>query len=528
MLKARYLALANPFLAAIFPILYLYGRNVDEVPLGNTLTAILVVLAATLVFLSILWLLLRDGVKAGFIASLWLVIFFAFGHVYDLIEGKSIAGLVVGRYSLLLIVTFAVALVPLGLAFRYPGVARAATSYITGALVVLIVVNVVTIIQSEVSSSDVAAPPLDGAGRTGPLAAQGVEMPDIYYIILDSYARQDVLQDLYNFDNSGFLNYLMENNFYVASQSRPNYVFTFLSLSSSLNMQYLDHIPEAIGTDSTDHSIPHRMIRENKVMQLLKEQGYRVVLLPSPWSVTASNPQADVTAHVYSAWNVGQAVLAPIVGNDFGSSLLVTTALAPFARKWGWISTHEAALFTNNMSELKEIPDMEGPNFTFAHFFPPHAPYLFDRDGNVLKGGASLTDPTDKVKYVDQLIWVNKSIQDAIDHILRTSEGKSVIVVQGDHGPASLELETVDGDFSGDPDELREKASILNAYYLPESCDSNALYESMTPINSFRLIFDACFGTDFGLLEDRTFWSRPERPFKYIPIEDLFRLSEES
>ena len=29
--------------------------------------------------------------------------------------------------------------------------------------------------------------------------------PDIYYIILDGYARSDVMKSLFDFDNSGFL-----------------------------------------------------------------------------------------------------------------------------------------------------------------------------------------------------------------------------------------------------------------------------------------------------------------------------------
>ena len=33
--------------------------------------------------------------------------------------------------------------------------------------------------------------------------------PDIYYIILDGYARLDILENLYGYDNSDFLNYFL-------------------------------------------------------------------------------------------------------------------------------------------------------------------------------------------------------------------------------------------------------------------------------------------------------------------------------
>ena len=44
--------------------------------------------------------------------------------------------------------------------------------------------------------------------------------PDIYYIILDGYARSDVMQELFNFDNTGFLERLRHKGFFVAQAAR--------------------------------------------------------------------------------------------------------------------------------------------------------------------------------------------------------------------------------------------------------------------------------------------------------------------
>ncbi len=53
---------------------------------------------------------------------------------------------------------------------------------------------------------------------------------------------------------------------------------------------------------------------------------------------------------------------------------------------------------------------------------------------------------------------------------------------------------------------------ILNAYYIPNEAASS-LYPSITPVNSFRLIFDSYFGTDLGLLEDRNYLATYEMPY---------------
>jgi hypothetical protein len=45
---------------------------------------------------------------------------------------------------------------------------------------------------------------------------------------------------------------------------------------------------------------------------------------------------------------------------------------------------------------------------------------------------------------------------------------------------------------------------ILNAYYLPEDGSQN-LYSAITPVNSFRLIFDTYFGSNYGLTHDTSY-----------------------
>jgi hypothetical protein len=83
-------------------------------------------------------------------------------------------------------------------------------------------------------------------------------MPDIYYIILDGHGRADVLAMLYNVDNSTFTNGLEQRGFKVASQSRSNYMRTIQSLSSSLNMSYLDSWSMAMGDRQRGGQWRHR------------------------------------------------------------------------------------------------------------------------------------------------------------------------------------------------------------------------------------------------------------------------------
>ncbi len=51
--------------------------------------------------------------------------------------------------------------------------------------------------------------------------------------------------------------------------------------------------------------------------------------------------------------------------------------------------------------------------------------------------------------------------------------------------------------------------------------DSNltkSLYESITPVNTFRIMFNQFHGGDFEILKDQTYFSKYETPFNFIPI----------
>lgn len=51
---------------------------------------------------------------------------------------------------------------------------------------------------------------------------------------------------------------------------------------------------------------------------------------------------------------------------------------------------------------------------------------------------------------------------------------------------------------------IRQKMGVLNAYYLP-NVEKSLLYPSITPVNTFRLVFNLYFNTNFELLPDKSF-----------------------
>jgi hypothetical protein len=113
------------------------------------------------------------------------------------------------------------------------------------------------------------------------------------------------------------------------------------------------------------------------------------------------------------------------------------------------------------------------------------------------------------------VIYVNRLLTEAIDRILELSDTPPVIILQGDHGPgAHLDWEI--------PSDLvvRERYSILNAYLVPEETRS-LLYPEITPVNSFRALFDGTFGADLPLLEDRVYFTPEAALYRFLDVTEI-------
>ena len=65
---------------------------------------------------------------------------------------------------------------------------------------------------------------------------------------------------------------------------------------------------------------------------------------------------------------------------------------------------------------------------------------------------------------------------------------------------------------------MKERMKIFSAYYLPEK-DNQLLYETITPVNSFRIVFNLYFDTEYELLEDKSYFGELSE-LTLVPPED--------
>ena len=346
--------------------------------------------------------------------------------------------------------------------------------------------------------------------------------PDIYYIILDAYARVDILEEFYGYDNSEFIENLENLGFFVSDEARSNYSQTFFSLSSSLNMKYINYLADELGEDSINTNLTHEMIGNNTVAHFLKERGYGIINFSSGWGPTDRLTVADV--------NYMNEVTFKFLGrnlnlNEFYIVFLQTTILSPFIKDPMADQARSNILYA--FDKLTEIPYQRGKKMVIAHFNSPHPPYLFDENGEEIPeavlelAGESFSD---RENYLKQLKFVNKRVTDTLKKIIERSEEKPVIILQSDHGPASILGHPFEWTRPHSEEGVKERMSILYAYYGPEGKD--LFGEKVTPVNAFRMIFDEYFETEYGVLENKNYFSDYNYMYEFFDVTNKLDIKE--
>jgi hypothetical protein len=502
----------HPVLFAVAPIVFVYAYNGTKIPIDprELLLPIALSLAMTAVLWTVMGFAFGSATRVAPVVSLFLVLFFSYGHVAGALRLNSRTWAVLLPFWALLMAVGA------WLAARHSRPAVRGQQFGTTVLLnciatAILAVNLATGLQAFVHRT----PRIERTPRRA-IAATGAAHPDIYYIILDGYARADILERIYNYDNSGFLDRLRQMGFYVAGKSRSNYCQTVSSLASSLNLMYLDSIADALGPESRDKRPLVNMLAGSRLMTFLRQQGYAVMAF-----ATGYGPTDFKDAEFYRA--------PPWAVSEFRNVLLGTTLVPPLLEVLGLRTQfdlhRERILYA--FGHLADAVQVEPPVFVFAHIVAPHPPFVFGADGERLNPGGvyHLLDGShlrrmDRAlqseyvtRYRDQLVFVNTLVLTALQRILAQSTARPYVILQGDHGPGSrLDWE------SAESTDMAERTSILNAYYFPGQ-DYSKLYDSITPVNTFRVIISQLFDTTLALLPDRTYFNTFSRPYYFYDVD---------
>ena len=505
-----------PFLAALYPVLYLVSVNISETtPLAGLRSALLFLALALLAFM--FFLACTRSVQRSALYTLavvlvfFLIFFVLYAPVYTTLREVKLAGHVLGRHrylvpaSALLVGVTAVLLLIFGR--RIPRkVLNGLSAFLNVAALVLTLLPVITIVSATIKEKNAVAESSAALPAVTTLAAIE-QQPDIYYIILDMDTSENAMVQLMNYDDSAFTHALEERGFFVSTCSRSNYDSTKQSLTSSLNMDYLQDLDVSGGMDGL-----YPLVQQSRVRRLLEGAGYETWAFKTGYSYLDLKDAAHYSDPTSGALNL---LTYPGITNFESLILSISAGQVLYENRDGLSKQMQTFIDAPYMQRREEIfnimdslpqaaaDESASPKFVYAHILAPHDPFVFDETGEPAFRRFPFTQNKDpefgagygwdeyKKAYVNEVIYLHGAVIEMIDQILANSQIPPVIILQGDHGipwskPYSAQFE------------------ILNAYYFP-GVSEPGYYDGISPVNSFRLLFNDYFDAAYPLLPDESY-----------------------
>ena len=527
----------HPFLIAFFPIMAIYSVNIGLIQLEQFIFPTILIVGSALLFFLCLKYILKNGKKAALIVTLAFIIFFSFGHVYNMLNQVSIGDTDLGSNRTLLpifVISFGIGSF---LIIRTKRTLDNATSIVNTISIVFITVIVAMVgieafgcdeclIQQTYSLGIFSNQIMDSTlyfEEHSFSVSESDSLPNVYYIILDGYPRNDVLKKHLDFDNNEFINFLKQREFYVAENSYSNYSLSSTSIPATMNMNYINFLTDELGEDSRSYDPllgkDFGLYADNQVIKNFKSMGYKVAKIGSVPMYLHEIPLADLSLCYKSIH---------LMDNRLFDTVARTSMIGYFIERWSEDLQRQIILCA--FEELPKISSYyEEPVFVWSHIMLPHFPLIFGANGEPITPGESLlvmnnphvfegTDSSWNIKqqFLQQLQFANKKSMELVDKILE-NEKQSIIIIQSDHGSAF----DVDLDDPTD-DDVHQRLSNINAIYFPDEKPREILMNDPTNVNTFRIVFNSYFGSDYDILEDKIYWNLSfKKPFWFKDVTSV-------
>jgi hypothetical protein len=385
----------HPFLFAALPFLYMLYVNLDQVSSLAALRIVgLTVLGVALIY-GLAWLLLHDSIRAGLAASLCVLLWYTCYHITAL--------LLVLPLSMLAVINW-----------KMKGRFEKIINLFLNMISICMTVFIVSMISLTGVRRDLHL------GNHSNLPAS--HSPDVYFIVLDSFGSPALLQERFGYNAQPFVAQLQQLGFRVRDCRSPA-TDTKDSLTAMLN-----------GDTKLPYTYDHLV--HSALRTTLERQGYSTWAFSTGW----------IWTEFLDADRYYQPAYGPMT--EFEAFALTLTPLRSFidlnvAR--GRMTRLRA------LSLLAHLPDAASDptaQFVFAHFIPPHPPFVFGPNGETLDpaifensawnfGDASNNEYLPKLYdkgYIGQLQYVEKALPPVLEKIIHAAP-ESIIILTGDHGP---------------------------------------------------------------------------------------------
>lgn len=528
----------HPILYSILPVLVLYSHNIRESWPSLMMRPIFFCLLLLFVSWIFFFVIFRDKHKSSIISSVWLILFFSYGHSFLYLANSGFFELLpIGPH--LFLIGFYLGILSFVYLVLYVSKksVQPFTAFFNIASVTLLALNLIPLLPFEfnrllaLQKLQVYTDTMYEKDYSAFSQTDVQQYPDIYYFVFDRFPNHTIAHEYFEYDTTPFLSELESKNFYVATQSAANYPSTYQSLSSSLSSTHLTFLEEMVGSEYADQTILYKaLIENNQTVQFLKDNGYKVYHLGSNWEPTKQSNVADENLNLYLGFNEFESFIYEntiwnaLVGKLTNKSLFTGVEILEIRQK-------NIPYQRDQISRIAQS-DKDQPKFVFNHYLLPHPPYLFDANCDALSF-EEVRKREDILAYTDQITCAEKLMLEYADVIISNSKRPVVIVFQSDEGPYLPHEYFNDTAYvqTENNDAYKIHSRILNAYYFSDVTGSEnqkgeyqqtGLSQNISPVNTFNIIFNRYFGTQIELVPNETYvFSNENTPYNFTDITHL-------
>jgi len=495
-----FLIVPHSILAVMFFLLHDVNENFGLIPLNLFMKYLGVYLGLCGILLGISFLFFKEKIKAFIFATLILCMFFSFGAGQDKLKSMPLPSWM-SSYSVILLGTVLFFLVMAFFLKRSKRDFSPFNQYLQVFFSLVTFMELVSFCYYSISHQEVNN---ELGDRSKKLSKQyqpcnTCSKPDIYFIVFDAYSSSRCLKRNFGFDNSALDSFLEKEGFFVSKGSRSNYGLTPLSISSTFNLDYLR--PD-LKTREVDGKLIVQALTTMYNCELpvmLEKEGYNI----RNYAVFnfKNHPVYNSEQHAqFKGEMIYLQTIAGRINKDLGWKI---ATFLPF-----WSAAKANAQFessrkicvqryiTGNLQKLESAIQEKngGPKFVYAHLVIPHDPYYYDEKGNY-NPDSLIHDLRRPELYLKQLVYTNSLIRTIVNELKSDTTREKIVIIEGDHGFREYHDEA----------KMPEIFCNLNAYYFPDK-DYHLLYDSISPVNSFRVILNKYFHKNFSLLPDSSIY----------------------
>ena len=321
--------------------------------------------------------------------------------------------------------------------------------------------------------------------------------PDIYYLIFDAYTSSKVLRSEFGYENR-LDSFLSTNKFFIVKNSRSNYNLTPFSIGSTLNFDYLYSLNTKKDFFLNEYLPGISIAYDNELAKILKKEGYQI------FNHSIFNfSEAASTIPPFDEWEINLVYRRHNIFKKVDADIgwILRTKLNLPRNKSDNDFRYEMDRDKHVLNTLNALTKTIGsksksPKFIYGHLLLPHPPFTFDSAGNRLPLSKKLMSPDEsKRAYVTQVMYVNKIIDSLVKLIFSNAQKPFVIILQGDHGFR----------FPNDAGKKSLEFANMNAVYFSNQ-DYRLFHDSITNVNTFRIVFNTFFKKTYPLLKDTSYF----------------------